>query len=108
MEMAADRRMKGSKMALITVRLDRTIAAVREALPEDEVAEFTAAIESADVDELPETFKYWFLIAVLNKAGRLESFRSGQSQATGNGIPFDEAFPGYRERWEQERAQLAA
>jgi hypothetical protein len=27
---------------------------------------------------------------------------------TGNGIPADEAFPGYRERWEQERAQQAA
>jgi len=95
-------------MSHYTVRLDRTIAGVREALPEDEVAEFNAAIESANIDELPETFRYWFMIAVLNKAGRLEAFRSGESQATGNGIPFDEAFPGYRERWEQGRAQLAA
>ena len=68
-------------MAQYTVRLPRTIAAVREALPEDEVAEFNAAIEAALIDELPETFKYWFMIAVLNKAGRLEDFRStGASQ----------------------------
>ncbi|WP_370368821.1 hypothetical protein [Catenulispora sp. GP43] len=95
-------------MSHYTVRLDRTIVAVREALPEDEVAEFNAAIESAHIDDLQKTFGYWFIIAVLNKAGRLEAFRSDRSLATGNGIPFDEAFPGYRERWEQERAQQAA
>ena len=39
-------------MTEYTVRLKRTIAAVREALPEDEVAEFNAAMESADADEL--------------------------------------------------------
>ncbi|MEY9891573.1 hypothetical protein ABIA35_005951 [Catenulispora sp. MAP12-49] len=95
-------------MAQYTVRLPRTIAAVREALPEDEVAEFNAAIEAALIDELPETFKYWFMIAVLNKAGRLEDFRSNRSLATGHGIPVDEAFPGLRERWERERHQQAA
>lgn len=95
-------------MAYQAVQLDRTIAAVREALPENEVAEFNAAIESAHIDELQQTFGYWFIIAVLNKAGRLEAFRSDQSLATGNGIPFDQAFPGYRERWERERARQAA
>lgn len=95
-------------MSLITVRLDRTIAAVREALPEDEVAEFTAAIESAPSDRLKETFDHWFARAALNKAGLLADIKAGVSHATGNGIPFDEAFPGYRERWEQQRAQRAA
>ena len=95
-------------MAQYTVRLPRTIAAVREALPEDEVAEFNAAMESANADELTETFNNWFPRAVLNKAGLLERIKAGERLATGNGIPVDEAFPGLRERWERERTQHAA
>lgn len=95
-------------MVYQAVQLDRTIAAVREALPEDEVAEFNAAIESALYEDLQKTFRYWFMIAVMNKAGRLEAFRSNRRLATGNGIPADEAFPGARERWEQGRAKRAA
>jgi hypothetical protein len=92
----------------VAVQLDRTIAAVRDALREGEVAEFTAAIETTRVDMLQRTFEYWFLRAALNKAGVLEEWTSGRSLATGDGVPFDEAFPGYRERWEQERDRHAA
>ncbi|MFD0637190.1 hypothetical protein ACFQ9X_42120 [Catenulispora yoronensis] len=65
-------------------------------------------METTHVDEWQRTFTHWFIIAALNKAGMLEAVRSDQSMATGEGIPFDEAFPGYRERWEKERAQHAA
>jgi hypothetical protein len=91
-----------------TVRLARTIAAVREALPEDEVAEFNAAMETTDADEWRQTFDYWFPRAVLNKAGLLERVKAGERLATGNGLGVDQAFPGLRERWERERAQRAA
>lgn len=99
---------RNTELAHYQVQLDRTIAAVRAALPEEEVADFTAAIESVHCDELGKTFNYWFAIAALNKAGLLEDFMSERSLATGTGIPFDEAFPGYLERWEQEQAERAA
>ena len=99
--------MKGKDMALITVHLDRTIAAIRAALPEEEVADFDAAMESAGADD-QKTFERWFARAVLNEAGLLADIKAGISHATGKGIPVDEAFPGLRERWEQERAQRAA
>jgi hypothetical protein len=95
-------------MTYPTVRLDRTIAAVRAALPEEEVPGFNAAMESVLVADLPQTFERWFLRAALNKAGLLDQWFGGPSRATGTGIPVDEAFPGLRERWEQERAQRAA
>ena len=95
-------------MALITVHLPRTREAVRAALPEDELAEFDADMESTTDDEPQRTFDRWYARAVLNKAGHLADIKAGISRVTGNGIPFDEAFPGYRERWERERAERAA
>ncbi|MEZ0113010.1 hypothetical protein ABH920_007035 [Catenulispora sp. EB89] len=95
-------------MALIKVHLDRTIAAVREALPEDEVDEFNAAMETTEADEWRQTFERWFHRAVLQKAGLLADIKAGISHATGDGIPFDEAFPGYRERWERQQGLRAA
>ena len=95
-------------MALIRVHLDRTVTAVREALPEDELAEFDADMASETDDEPQRTFDRWFARAVLNKAGLLADIKAGISHATGKGIPAEEAFPGLRERWEQKRAQRAA
>ena len=95
-------------MALITVHLDRTVEAVRAALPEDEVAEFDAAMAATSDDEPQRTFDRWFARAVLNEAGLLADIKAGISHATGKGIPVDEAFPGLRERWERERARRAA
>jgi hypothetical protein len=88
---------------MTTVHLDRTIAAVREALPADERGEFIAVIDSTNVSELPHTFEYWYRRAVLNAAGLLERMKAGQGTGDGSGVPFDEAFPGARERWEQDR-----
>src|ERR1051326_5500242 len=85
------------------IRLERTLAAVRAALPDDERAEFNAVIDSTNVAELPHTFEYWYRRAVLNAAGLLERIKAGQGSGNGSGIPFDEAFPHARERWEQAR-----
>jgi hypothetical protein len=95
-------------MALITVHLDRTVEAVRAALPEDELAEFDADMAAMTDDDPQRTFDRWFARAVLNEAGLLADIKAGISHATGEGIPVDEAFPGLRERWERLRGQRAA
>lgn len=99
--------MKGRKMSLITVRLDRTIAAVRAELPEDEVAEFDEVMETTTVAVLPQAFERWFHRAVLNKVGVLEKIKAGRFLPAADAIPIDEAFPGARERWEAARGRAA-
>ena len=95
-------------MALNRVHLDYTVEAVRAALPEDEVADFDAAMASTTDEEPERTFERWFVRAVMNKSGRLAEIKAGISLATGPFIPAEEAFPGLRERWELARGRRAA
>jgi hypothetical protein len=96
-------------LALISVHLERTVDAVRAALPEDEIADFDADMASTTDDEPQRTFDRWFARAVLNEAGLLADIKAGISHATGPLIPADVVLGvGWQERCEQLRAKYAA
>lgn len=83
------------------VRLERTIAAVRDALPTGEREEFTTIIDSTNVAKLPHTFEHWYRRALINSvSGLRERIASGLGSGVGGGIDFDEAFPRARKRWD--------
>lgn len=76
------------------IDLPRTIAAVRQALPEAEREEFTAVIDSVNVAELPHTFEFWFRRAAVNQVPGLRArIAAGRGSGTGDTVPFEEAFP---------------
>jgi hypothetical protein len=80
-----------------TVHLERTIGAVREALPADERAEFDAVMDSTAVVELPHTFEYWYRRAVINQVPGLRQ-RIAAGTAPGRTVPAEEVIPGFAER----------
>jgi hypothetical protein len=85
-----------------TVHLERTIGAVREALPADERAEFAAVIDSIAVVELPSTFEYWYRRAVLAQVpGLAERIAAG---TTGPTVPIQEVIPDWDTRLAAHRA----
>jgi hypothetical protein len=80
----------------VRVQLERTIGAVREALPEAERAEFTAVMDSVEVVELPSTFEYWYRRAVIAQVpGLRERIATGQA---GPIVPIEQVVPDFAER----------
>lgn len=80
-----------------TVHLERTIDAVRQALPEAEAREFIAIIESVNVAELPHTFEYWWRRAVIAQVPGLAERIAAGRLASGRGVPAEDVIPGFAE-----------
>ncbi len=77
--------------ARVTVRLPRTIRAVRAALPEDQRALFAAELEDGDV---PATFEKWWARAVVASSPRtvaaLAQLREGTLETAPAAVVFGE------------------
>lgn len=79
-----------------TVHLERTIGAVREALPAGERAEFDAIVNSTAVVELPSAFEYWYRRAVIAQVpGLAKRIAAG---TTGPTVPIEDVIPDWEAR----------
>lgn len=82
---------------VVRVHLDRTIAAVRAALPEPLAAEFSAVMDSIEVVELPSTFEYWYHRAIVAQVPGLSERVAAGRLSTGRGVPAEDVLPGFAE-----------
>lgn len=75
------------------VRLPRTIAAVRRALPEERRAEFAAEMENG---EQPATFEAWWMRAVVYSSPRTMELIAQSKAGTLKTVPAEQVFG---DRW---------